>query len=71
MADGKKEIRPATLWRGGTGQPLRWKPKAEPGPRPLYGLDRLAARPAARVLLVEGEKAADAAGKRFPDLVVM
>lgn len=70
-ADGGKEIRPATLWRAGPGKPLRWTPKAEPGPRPLYGLDRLAARPAARVLLVEGEKAADAAGERFPDLVVL
>jgi putative DNA primase/helicase len=30
-------------------------------PRPLYGLDALAARPGDRVLVVEGEKAADAA----------
>lgn len=69
--DGAKEIRPATLWRSAPGKPLRWRPKAEPGLRPLYGLDRLAARPVAPVLLVEGEKAADAAAARFPDLVAM
>ena len=38
-------------------------------PRPLYGLARLAQRPDAPVLVVEGEKAADAAGKTFPDYV--
>ena len=32
-----------------------------PAPRPLYGLDRLAAAPEAVVLLAEGEKSADAA----------
>lgn len=69
--DGGKDIRPVTLWRPATGKPLRWRPKAEPGPRPLYGLDRLAARPSATVLLVEGEKAADAAGGHFPTMVAM
>ena len=33
-----------------------WKPGAHPEPRPLYGLDRLAANPDAPVLIVEGEK---------------
>lgn len=37
----------------------RWKPKAHPRPRPLYGLDRLETR-AGLVFVVEGEKAADA-----------
>lgn len=45
--DGKERW----TWRGITGQ----------GKRPLYGLDRLANAPTADVLLVEGEKAADAA----------
>jgi hypothetical protein len=40
-------------------------------PRPLYGLERLAARPEAAVLVVEGEKTADAAGVLFPDYVVV
>lgn len=70
-ANGEKDIRPATLWRDGVGKPFRWRTKAEPGLRPLYGLDRLAARPAALVLMVEGEKAADAATKHFPTLVAV
>ena len=40
-----------------------------PDPRPLYGLARLTQRPDAPVLVVEGEKVADAAGKIFPDYV--
>jgi Domain of unknown function (DUF6371) len=40
-------------------------------PRPLYGLDRLAARPEAPVLVVEGEKTADAASELFPDYVAV
>ena len=36
-------------------------------PRPLYGLDRIASRPDAPVIVCEGEKAADAAAKIFPD----
>lgn len=39
----------------------RWVNKAWPEPRPLYGLELLAQRPDAAVLIVEGEKAADAA----------
>jgi len=38
-------------------------------PRPLYGLDRLAARPNDPVMVVEGEKAADAAGVLLPSYV--
>jgi KaiC/GvpD/RAD55 family RecA-like ATPase len=40
-------------------------------PRPLYGLDRLAARVGAPVLLVEGEKAADAAQALLEQMVVV
>lgn len=38
-----------------------WRNLALPEPRPLYGLELLTQRPNAPVLLVEGEKAADAA----------
>ena len=62
-----KTIRAATLRRGAQG--LRWTLKAEPDQRPLYGLDRLAARPGAPVLVVEGEKDADGAAERFADFV--
>lgn len=39
----------------------RWIAKGWPAPRPLYGLDLLALSPALPVMIVEGEKAADAA----------
>lgn len=39
----------------------RWCMKGQPTPRPLYGLDLLSQRPNDPVLVVEGEKAADAA----------
>lgn len=39
----------------------RWQAKSLPKPRPLYGLHRLSKATTARVLVVEGEKAADAA----------
>ena len=42
-----------------------------PAPRPLYNLHSLAARPDARVLVVEGEKAADVAAALFPHVVVV
>lgn len=42
-----------------------------PTPRPLYNLHLLAAQPDAKVLIVEGEKAADAAARLFPSLVVL
>ncbi|MCC7080111.1 MAG: DUF3987 domain-containing protein [Burkholderiales bacterium] len=50
-----KSIRPWT--RDGS----HWRQRAYPAPRPLYGLDRLAARPDAPVLIAEGERCADAA----------
>jgi predicted P-loop ATPase/5S rRNA maturation endonuclease (ribonuclease M5) len=39
----------------------RWIPRAYPEPRPLYGLPDITNNPAAKILLVEGEKCADAA----------
>lgn len=66
--DGGKTFRPSTLSRNAARQ-LEWTPTAPDAPRPLYGLDRLAARPAAPVVLCEGEKAADAAFKLFPGAV--
>lgn len=62
---GKKQVLPFTCTATG------WGFKAPPAPRPLYGLDRLAANPEARVLVVEGEKAADAAHALFPDHVIV
>lgn len=49
----------------------QWRWLGFPKPRPLYGLDRLAARPDAPVVICEGEKAANAAGKLLPDHVAV
>ena len=57
---GGKEVVPLSLWRDAKSG-LRWRRKGVPVPRPLYALDRLAAAPAATVIVCEGEKAADAA----------
>ncbi len=65
-----KEIRPLTLWRDNATGTMVWRMEGFPKPRPLYNLDRLAQQPAAPVLIVEGEKAADAAVALFPDYVV-
>ena len=45
--------------------------RAISAPRPLYGLDVLANRPDAPVILVEGEKAADAGRLKFPEYAVI
>jgi AAA domain len=62
--DGAKEFRPLSLWREGQGS-LVWRWRAPPGPRPLYGLAPLARRPHDPVIVVEGEKSAQAAGDLF------
>lgn len=65
LRGGGKAVLPYTCGPDG------WDWKGPAGPRPLYGLDRLAARPDAPVLIVEGEKAADAAGQLFPGHVAI
>ena len=66
--DGK-EIRPLTCWK--EGQKYVWRLLGFPIPRPMFGLDQLAARPESPILLVEGCKTAEAARKIFQDFVVM
>lgn len=70
-SDGGKEVLPVVWGRNMDTGAEEWRWMAFPEPRPLYGLDRLAARPDATVLLVEGEKCADAAHVELPDLVVV
>lgn len=48
-----------------------WRWQGPEAPRPLYGLDRLAARPDAPVIVAEGEKAADSAGRLAPGAVAV
>jgi len=60
--------------------PIRWNLQAkrfdyvgfrDKEPRPLYGEDELVRRPAAEVLVVEGEKTTAVARALFPDMVVV
>jgi putative DNA primase/helicase len=69
--DGGKEILPVTYCENMATRAREWRFKAWPAPRPLYGLDRLAQRPAAPVLVCEGEKAADAAAELLPGHVAV
>ncbi|GHU06585.1 hypothetical protein AGMMS50225_01970 [Betaproteobacteria bacterium] len=68
-AGGKKQFMQISFWTvaGISG----WKWKAPPAPRPLYGLDLLAARTDAPVIVTEGEKDCEAARALFPDCVVI
>lgn len=65
-----KEFRPLCVFREADGA-LSWRWEAWRAPRPLYGLDRLAAAPGALVVVTEGEKAADAAGRLLPTAVAV
>lgn len=67
MPSGGKEVVP-TVWAVSslTGE-CQWRNQAFPKPRPIYGLERLAANPAAQVMVVEGEKACDAARQLLLD----
>lgn len=60
-----KQFCPYT-WRGG-----RWVAKAYPSPRPLYGLKALLAEPSMPVMVVEGEKARDAAAALLQAYIVV
>lgn len=72
--DGRhgKRFVPYSPWGGKNGD-YEWQQKPPPDPRPLYGLDRLAQNPDKPVLIVEGEKTADAArvNPLFADYVPM
>jgi len=67
-ADGK-QFRPLALYAPAEGGAPVWRWEAWPVPRPLYGLDRLAERPSAFIVVCEGEKSADAASRLLPDFV--
>lgn len=66
----RKAFLPYTYLQQADGT-ARWVTTALPAPRPLYGLSALANRPEAPVMVVEGEKCADAAADAFPDAVVV
>ncbi|PPD29274.1 MAG: hypothetical protein CTY20_06875 [Hyphomicrobium sp.] len=67
--NGKSFI-PYTFCRHADGT-TAWRPKNIVGLRPLYNLHELKQRQDVLVLVVEGEKAADAASTLFPDYIVV
>jgi putative DNA primase/helicase len=69
-AEGKV-FRPLIYARPSGGGKPAWRWESWPAPRPLYGLAELAGRPDAAVVVTEGEKAADAAGKLLPQMVAV
>lgn len=60
--EGLKEFIPFMPMKNNRNQ-ITWESGWPKEPRPLYGLNRLVLNPQKKVLLVEGEKAADAAQK--------
>lgn len=67
---GGKQVLPMT-WCRSEGGNEGWRFKAMAKPRPLYGADLLAASPTKPVLVVEGEKTAEAARRLMPHVVVV
>lgn len=61
LPEGGKDVLPQTYCVNSETGELRWRWLSFPKPgRPIYGLDKLADHPKAQVMVVEGEKAADA-----------
>lgn len=61
-----KTLLPLSYCQSDEGK-FAWIWKSFDKPRPLYGLDELAKKPNAKVIVFEGEKATDAGRKLFPD----
>lgn len=68
--DGKK-LCPTITFCEGPGGVRCWTSKRMPPPYPLMGLDDLAKRPDAHVLVVSGEKCREVAAKRLPKFAVV
>lgn len=66
----RKQFSPLTLWQLPDGR-LQWQFKAPPAPRPLLGLPELATDSGKPAVIVEGEKARDAAAVLFDGLPVL
>lgn len=60
--DKPRKLTPGVWWTVGNGYE-GWAHGSYPSPRPLYGLDLLHSNPDHQVLIVEGEKCADAANR--------
>lgn len=65
----RKQFAPLTYCEHATSKKREWRWQGLSEPRPLYNLDKIFNRPAAMVIVCEGEKAADAAAALLPDAV--
>lgn len=66
-----KKVTPQVTWCVGPDGDQRWCVWPFPPPRPLCGLDELAARPSAPVLVVEGEKCRSVGAAVLPPYVTI
>jgi Ti-type conjugative transfer relaxase TraA len=73
--DGKKQVMPVAYCydENGISKKEGWMLKGflDNGAKPIYGLEKLTRNPEKPVLIVEGEKTADAATKLFPEYNVI
>ena len=69
--DGSKTISQCSWMRHKTTDRCTWKWQAFNAPRPLYKVELLNKMPNADVVIVEGEKAAEALATKLPDHVVL
>jgi len=71
LPDGSKTISQCSWMRHKKTERCTWKWQAFNAPRPLYRGELLNKKPSADVVIVEGEKAADALASKLPDHVVL
>lgn len=66
--DGSKDVLPYVYATDGQRKEWRWLGFSKP--RPLFQLDKITGSPDVMVMVVEGEKTAEAAQKLFPSVIV-
>ena len=71
LPDGSKTISQCSWMRHKKTERCTWRWQAFNAPRPLYKGELLSKMPSADVVIVEGEKAADALASKLPDHVVL
>lgn len=73
VESGRKQVLPVAYCENEHLKKARWQLKGfnDSGTKPIYGLEKLAQNPEKPILIVEGEKTADAASKLLPEHVVV
>ena len=68
LPGGGKDVLPQSYCLNSQTGEMRWKWQSFSKPRPIFGLDKLAAHPKAQVVVIEGEKACEAGQALFEGL---